>query len=65
MNPPMVAILFLDQLVSLYVGGTNYIVMYEEVEKRKEEALEVSMTFQTTECSGRESFSYIDYNSGQ
>ena len=39
--------------------------MYEEVEKKKEEALEVSMTFQTTECSGRESFSYIDYNSGQ
>ena len=48
-----------------FVCGANYIVMYEEVEKKKEEALEVSMTFQTTECSGRESFSYIDYNSGQ
>ena len=40
-------------------------MMYEEVEKREEEALEVLMTFQTTEYSVQESFSHIDYDSGQ
>ena len=39
--------------------------MDEEVEKREEGAVEVSMTFQIIERSGRESFSYIDYKSGQ
>ena len=62
MAPLVVVILFLDQLVNLYVEP---ITLWCTRRWRKEEALEVSMTGQTSECTGLESFSHIDYNFGQ